>query len=514
MLHTEWKVILGPPGTGKTSKLLTIMQECLSQGIHPKEIGFVSFTKKAAEEARGRAKEVLDYPDEDFLYFRTLHSLAFRFLGLRPLDVMRGQHYNEFGGIIGYRLSGNYQRILDDDFTAVNTLGDKFLFLDNLSRIQEVPLRQTFDEAMAPGLAWDELERFSKAYVLYKKQRCLVDFSDMIIRFGQENFDLPIRVLFVDEAQDLSRSQWKMVYKLAEGCEKVFVAGDDDQAIFQWAGADVTGFNDVPGERLVLEQSYRIPLEVHKVAHYVRSQIKNSYPKAWNARAERGLVKSHMDLARGNFDLGTGNWLLLARNNVLLKPLEELCLNHGYNFTSPTSPLNPDIVDAIVTWERLRAGKEALIGDVALVYGCMVSNKGYRVGSRKLVEQAIENGHAPVTLENLKSNFGLWVESPWFEALAKIPSEHVGFYRSILKRGERLTGAPRIKISTIHGAKGGEADNVLLVTDMTPKTLNNLSVNPDSEHRVWYVGVTRARHSLHLVRPERRGYNTLGDLQL
>jgi ATP-dependent exoDNAse (exonuclease V) beta subunit len=50
------------------------------------------------------------------------------------------------------------------------------------------------------------------------------------------------KVLFIDEAQDLSLLQWEMVRKIWGEAEKTYIAGDDDQAIFKWAGADVDHF--------------------------------------------------------------------------------------------------------------------------------------------------------------------------------------------------------------------------------------------------------------------------------
>ncbi len=63
-----------------------------------------------------------------------------------------------------------------------------------------------------------------------------------------------------------------------------------------------------------------------------------------------------------------------------------------------------------------------------------------------------------------------------------------------------LTGTPRIKISTIHKAKGGEADNVALLLDSSRACAE--SGDQDSEIRTFYVGLTRAKKSLHLIEPQ------------
>jgi DNA helicase-2/ATP-dependent DNA helicase PcrA len=65
----------------------------------------------------------------------------------------------------------------------------------------------------------------------------------------------------------------------------------------------------------------------------------------------------------------------------------------------------------------------------------------------------------------------------------------------------KLNAAPKIKLSTIHGAKGGEADNVLLLTDLSTKFAKSYDTNPDDINRLLYVGITRTRKTLHLVMP-------------
>ena len=88
-------------------------------------------------------------------------------------------------------------------------------------------------------------------------------------------------------------------------------------------------------------------------------------------------------------------------------------------------------------------------------------------------------------------------ETPWYEVLRVSETERI-YITSVRRMGESiLTGTPRIKISTIHKAKGGEADNVALLLDSSRACAESL--DQDSEVRTFYVGLTRARKSLHLI---------------
>ena len=82
----------------------------------------------------------------------------------------------------------------------------------------------------------------------------------------------------------------------------------------------------------------------------------------------------------------------------------------------------------------------------------------------------------------------------------------------MLQSGEELSKEARVKLSTIHSAKGGEADNVLLIMDNTKTIREATEKSPDKEdeeHRVWYVGVTRTKQNLYIMaaKKEDKGYD-------
>jgi superfamily I DNA/RNA helicase len=105
------------------------------------------------------------------------------------------------------------------------------------------------------------------------------------------------------------------------------------------------------------------------------------------------------------------------------------------------------------------------------------------------------------TLADLQEHHGLLVQDDmvWHEAMDKMPDLDRVYITALLRSGEKFNAVPRIKLSTIHGAKGGEADNVVIFTDLTSAALREMG---DDMHRVFYVGVTRTRKNLYIVDPQ------------
>jgi len=140
------EIIIGPPGTGKTTALLDLVEEELGRGVPSEQIAFVSFTRRAAIEARERAREKFGLEKENFPWFRTLHSLCFRALGMTSADVLEGKKLSEFSDWIGVKITTRGQDDDDARFYYGSEKGDRIMQMEHKARIRGVSLREQYDE--------------------------------------------------------------------------------------------------------------------------------------------------------------------------------------------------------------------------------------------------------------------------------------------------------------------------------------------------------------------------------
>lgn len=486
------EIILGPPGTGKTTRLVGIVEEELARGVSPDRVAYVSFTRRAADEAAGRACEKFHLERSQMPWFRTLHSLCFRWLGLKSADVLEGSRLQEFADYAGVRVT---RRWSEDGTLAGYEIGDRVLFMENLARVRGVTLRQQYEED-ADEISWSVVQNVAGSLVKFKRAHGLVDYTDMLTQFVEQAARLRLEVLIVDESQDNSALQWNVVRQLAAGCRRVAVAGDDDQAIYRWAGADVDQFVDMRGDVSVLGQSWRVPRAVQRVAAGVIGRVRRRRPKEWAARDEEGAVERAAAFSR--VDVAGEDVLVLARNVYVLKEqIEPELRAAGVVYErNGRSSIPEGMLGAVETWERLRRGESVAVPDARQTYEFLSSRRGVKHGHKKLPGFDEES---TVTIAELRERGGLLADGPWFEALDRLPREDVEYVRRARSRGERLRGRPRVRVSTIHGSKGGQADHVVLMTEMAKRTHREMEASPEDEARVFYVAATRAKERLTIV---------------
>ena len=492
--------VFGPPGSGKTTYLLSIVETELAGDVHPMKIGYFAFTKKAATEARDRA--ILKFPhlnpDTDFPFFRTLHSLAYRCLGISTKDMMSPEHYKEFALEAGIELaieSGDEEFAVKADNPILNEI--------NIARIRGMDLRTHYNLSKME-IEWFHFEYVERAYRHYKTSHSLLDFTDLLEHVLLEPERLPkLETLIIDEAQDLSRLQWRLVEQLSLRAQRCFLAGDDDQAVYTWAGADVASFLGFSGDVKILDQSYRVPSKIHALANRVVTRIKQRQPKVWKAREEEGSISYYNDFQQ--VDITHGNWLILASANYMLTDMHDWIKSQGLLFERHGQrSVSESILIAVLGWEKLRKGGEVPFHVLKVIYKYLDS--AFIKHGHKMLRTADQADM--FTLDTLKEKHGLLSDEIWHKELTKISEDRRDYMVSLLRRNTRLTGHVPIKLSTIHGAKGGEADNVLLLSDLSTRFAKDYDKNSDDINRLLYVGITRAKQTLHIVLPknEQKGF--------
>ena len=252
------ELIIAGAGSGKTRMITYRIAYMLSKGIDQSEILALTFTNKAAKEMAERVRDTVGKKLER-LTTTTFHSFG---LGLLKMYIQYLGYRNDFTlydendnisliknciVTLGYQLSDYNVHSLRDFFSQYKT--------------GRIPLP---DKGSAVREIYDE-------WLLTQKAYNVVDFDDLIILpikiFEKKpeillNVQLRWRYIMVDEFQDTSLLQYKLVSMIASKYRNIAVVGDDDQSIYSWRGANyqnIVNFEkDFPERKEYrLERNYR-----------------------------------------------------------------------------------------------------------------------------------------------------------------------------------------------------------------------------------------------------------------
>lgn len=278
-------LILAGAGSGKTRvlthKIAYLIEE---KGVDPLNILALTFTNKAAEEIKNRIEDLID-SKTDYMWAGTFHSICVRILR-REIEK------------IGYSRSfviydTSDQKTLMKDCLNELMINEKtfniYSQLNYISRLKDQMITPEENEKLVSKEDYYQKTQ-AKIYKLYQKKlkkNNALDFDDLICKTIEilEQFEEvknyysdKFQYILVDEYQDTSRAQYRLIKNLAEINRNICVVGDIDQSIYGWRGADIRNIldfeKDYPeAETILLEQNYRSTKNILDAANSV---IKNN----------------------------------------------------------------------------------------------------------------------------------------------------------------------------------------------------------------------------------------------
>jgi DNA helicase II / ATP-dependent DNA helicase PcrA len=365
-IHGPLLIIAGA-GSGKTGVITTRIAYMVDQGIDPSSILAMTFTNKAAGEMEERVRDLLMRVEKDAVSAKAaskaLTISTFHAFGLAML--------RRYGRLVGYR----------PNFTVYDS-GDQMALLKEAARELKIApedldifqVLQLFSGIKTERLTWTDerwydmaadlgdgrgVSTFQDLYRSYQEHLVTfnaVDFDDLIVRpleLLRENpkvrgyYADHFRYIMVDEFQDTSTIQYRVLYQLTHEWRNVCVVGDDDQSIYSWRGADYSNLEsferDFPEFREIkLERNYRSTGQILSAANAVISNNTNrkikelwtqmdtgnpvelSFPDSDDAEAE--FIAEKIKLMAYQDSLSYDAFGILIRTNSQARLIEEALL--------------------------------------------------------------------------------------------------------------------------------------------------------------------------------------------
>lgn len=489
--------IYGAPGTGKTTRMLELLQLEIASGTPVDRIAFVTHTVAARREAVDRT----GMPEKDLKYFRTIHGICYSQIGIQREQVMQSNDYLQFADDTGIKFSVNFTKDVDMDglpFGYQHSIGNEILAVRQMAAAKMCRITEVIEE-YPDEVNNRKMQETLELYREWKWKNVKFDFVDMLQMYMRSGDPVDIDVMFIDEGQDLSMQQWAIVDKMMKKCKRVYIAGDDDQSIYAFIGADRYGFLDYQTEaKEILPKTWRLRDNIWRMAQKIISGVAKRQPKDIATRGEGGEIEyynchiSHIPINPKE------TTMFISRHNGQLDDLAEELTQRGIPFEGRGwQPYGSSAVRSIHAYLALREGKPVLLRDAATVLD-RLGRKGEAnaLRGRGRKDPALTVAELP----------GVQLQEDWVRYLARSATDVTKnqLIRSIINSvgWAGVLEPPKVSLATYHGAKGRQAFHVVLLTDCYRKAYDSARRDPDDERRVAYVGVTRAQERLSIVLPQ------------
>lgn len=537
---------IGCPGSGKTRLILDKLDEArreLRLGVD--EVGFCTFTRAGRSEIVARAAGLWGCGEDRLQkdgWFRTAHSIAFRQCEVENGQLLEGKDGAEWiSEVLGTRLSPKYDvksrettyETADGDQTVPLALRAWDLARNCCESLDDVIRKWASAREPHPDIM--EARAIVRKYEIGKKKSGRLDFVDMIAMFGGVGFDsdgnpferdpvgdVPesLRVIAIDEAQDSSALVDRVCRRLAASprVERVWIVGDPYQSIHSFAGGDYRLFLSWDAEEYVMPRSYRCPRNIMSLGERCIRAMRYGYRDRKVAHAEHeGKIRQSGCALEAVGDIkADGSTLILGRCVHSLAEYEEILSSSGVPYTWVDKAHSKSFATGMTALWELSHGEAVCSEDFAESIS-MISYQTGELGKllRRGEKSAWKSGRrndldfvrpTPESLsvagcEEVLSNMIL--SDNWLEAIEDRHRRKAdGWYAAASKYGLAAANDPPVKLSTVHAAKGLEADRVILSTITSPaveRAKTSRDESHDEECRVAYVAVTRARHDLTVV---------------
>lgn len=532
--------VFGGPGTGKTTTIVGNTGLDDFEGIlqrmfrtRPAEsLMLIAYTRSAADEAKNRLYQLTDETKKTLdNRITTIHSLTMGQTGIRPsniVEIRQAPDKYHFCNDVGLRYESQSDN--DDMMDVPDDEGHVFFRILSWLQSNRKPIEEWEDCPISS--AWnrgDEIETFAQQWDGWKSNRGIYEFDDVIEKAVEAGYTVDANELFVDEVQDLYPLQQAYLDNQLEVVDRVWLAGDDDQTIYEWAGANPDYFIDTDGKTIydldsdlwddktgyweddgvyILNQSYRMPARILRASQLCIEQVDERQNKEISPVGDGGEV-IHLDFPTDEqlVDMvDPDDTFILCRANFQCNNVGRKLIDAGIPFEDRFKTWRDSTVQLRDATRAMYRGEDTMPGeaahqviselDNALLSGEAVwGDAADRFQSQEEVSTAevedLLEARAPTSRGRLNAFVDKFEERNYFqkEAIKKnIRAE----------KGEMQPDG--ITVETIHWAKGQEAGTVILSLDTTHSVLQN-SANgiPDPERRLLYVGMTRAKEKLVLA---------------
>jgi DNA helicase-2/ATP-dependent DNA helicase PcrA len=295
-------LVLAGAGTGKTRVVIARIAHLVWRGARPARILAVTFTNKAAREMLARAAKSLKQGSTEKPEISTIHSLCVRILRRHAARL----GYPERFAIIDRGEQEAAARSVLKELKVADTVLRPADLLDRVSRWKSRAVRADVAMDAVPADADDSWTLAAAGYRRYQnalRTSGAVDFDDLLLlvdelfthhedvrRAEAGRFDH----LLIDEYQDTSGIQERILSALARDHKSLCVVGDDDQSIYAWRGAEVSHILDFatrwPGAKIVrLEENYRSTPEIIRAANMLIERNSRRHGKKLIATGAPGV---------------------------------------------------------------------------------------------------------------------------------------------------------------------------------------------------------------------------------